>query len=144
MNVIVRDILERKGSDVLLVKADCSVTEAVASMCERGVGSAVIAGDDGMPAGIVTERDILRQFARHGTQLGGLRVADIMTTPVTTADADASLQDIMKTMTTHRFRHIPIVDDGKLAGILSIGDVVKARLRETETEAESLRQYISS
>lgn len=144
MNVIVRDILERKGSEVLLVTAECSVTDAVASMCERGVGSAIIAGDDGLPTGIVTERDILRQFAKHGTELGGLKVADIMTTPVKTATADASLQDIMKTMTTNRFRHIPIVDGGNLVGILSIGDVVKARLRETETEAESLRQYISS
>jgi CBS domain-containing protein len=142
--VLVRDMLETKGGDVLLVDEDSTVTDAVANMCERGVGSAIIADTGGMPIGIVTERDVMRQFARHGEGLGDLRVSAIMSSPVRTATPDSSLNDLMQLMTEHRFRHLPIVDDTGLVGIVSIGDVVKARLRETESEAESLREYIST
>lgn len=142
--MIVKDMLDRKGTDVLLADADATVTEAVAAMCGHGVGSAVVPGPDGLPLGIVTERDILRQFAAHGGALGNLKVSEIMTSPVRSASAGVTLQEVMKIMTEHRFRHLPIVEDGRLVGILSIGDVVKARLRETEEEAESLRQYITS
>lgn len=142
--MLVREMIAIKGGDVLLVAADASVTEAVAAMCDRGVGSAVVSGGDGLPAGIVTERDVLRQFAAHGAGLGALPVADIMSSPVRTTSPDATLNDVMKLMTDNRFRHLPVVDDGALVGILSIGDVVKARLSETESEAESLRQYIST
>lgn len=140
----VREVLDRKGSDVLLVAGDATVTEAVAQMCEKGVGSAVVADDDGLPQGILTERDVLRKFAEHGVALGDLKVAAVMTSPVQTTSPDTSLMEVMHSMTRHRFRHLPVVDDGKLAGIVSIGDVVKARLQETESEAESLRQYIST
>lgn len=142
--MLVREMLSLKGDEVLLVDAGSTVTDAVARMCERGVGSALIAGDDGLPAGILTERDVLRQYARHGDGLGAMRVSEIMTSPVRTASSDATLNEVMQAMTQNRFRHLPIVDDGKLAGIVSIGDVVKARLQETESEAESLREYIST
>lgn len=142
--MLVREMIAIKGGDVLRVAADASVTAAVAAMCERGVGSAVVGDGDGLPAGIITERDVLRQFARHGADLGSLRVADIMSSPVRTTSPDATLNDVMKLMTENRFRHLPVVEDGALVGILSIGDVVKARLGETESEAESLRQYIST
>lgn len=142
--MFVREMLAMKGGDVLLVAADASVTDAVAAMCGRGVGSAVVSGPDGLPAGIITERDVLRQFAAHGAGLGALPVADIMSSPVRTTGPEATLVEVMQLMTDNRFRHLPVVDDGKLVGILSIGDVVKARLGETESEAESLRQYIST
>lgn len=140
----VREVLELKGPDVLLVAGDATVTDAVARMCEKGVGSAVVADAQGLPQGILTERDVLRKFAEHGVALGDLRVAAVMTCPVRTTTPDASLMDVMHSMTQNRFRHLPVVDDGKLVGIVSIGDVVKARLHETESEAESLRQYIST
>lgn len=140
--MLVREMIAMKGGDVLQVAADASVTEAVAAMCDRGVGSAVVG--DGLPTGIVTERDVLRQFAKHGAGLGDLKVADIMSSPVQTTGPDATLNEVMKVMTDNRFRHLPVVDNGALVGILSIGDVVKARLGETESEAESLRQYIST
>lgn len=142
--MLVREMIAIKGGDVLRVAADASVTEAVAAMCDSGVGSAVVCDEAGLPAGIVTERDVLRQFARHGAGLGSLKVADIMSSPVHTTAPDATLIEVMKLMTANRFRHVPVIDDGALVGILSIGDVVKARLGETESEAESLRQYIST
>lgn len=140
----VSEILQRKGREVLTVDAGDTVTDAVARMCELGVGSAVIIDEDGMPRGIVTERDVLRQFARHGGALGGLRVEDVMTTGIRTTTPDAPLESVLQDMTQHRFRHLPVVENGRLAGIVSIGDVVKFRLQETESEAESLRRYISS
>lgn len=142
--MLVREMIAIKGGDVLQVAADATVTEAVTAMCDRGVGSAVVGGENGLPAGIVTERDVLRQFARHGAGLGSLKVADIMSSPVRTTGPDATLNDVMKLMTDNRFRHLPVIDGDVLVGILSIGDVVKARLGETESEAESLRQYIST
>ncbi len=140
----VQDVLDLKGPDVLLVTGDETVTEAVARMCEKGVGSAVVSDGNGLPEGILTERDVLRKFAEHGVGLGELKVAAVMTSPVRTTVPDASLIEVMQSMTQYRFRHLPVVDDGKLVGIVSIGDVVKARLQETESEAESLRQYIST
>ncbi len=140
----VREVLELKGPDVLLVAGDATVTDAAARMCEKGVGSAIVADAQGLPHGILTERDVLRKFAEHGAALGDLKVSVVMTSPVRTTTPDASLMEVMQAMTQNRFRHLPVVDDGKLVGIVSIGDVVKARLHETESEAESLRQYIST
>lgn len=142
--MIVRNILDRKGGEVLLAARDATITDTVATMCEKGVGSALVLGDDGLPAGILTERDVMRQFAKHGADLGGLRVGDVMSAPVRTVGPDATVDSVMQLMTRHRFRHVPIVHDGKLVGIVSIGDVVKTRLEETEFEAESLRHYISN
>ncbi len=140
----VREMLEMKGSEVLLVTAETTVTDAVARMCERGVGSAIVVDGAGMPDGILTERDVLRRFAEHGAALGALKVAEVMTSPVRTTTPDSTLEEVMHAMTQNRFRHLPVVDGGALVGIVSIGDVVKARLQETESEAESLRQYIST
>ncbi len=140
----VRKILDQKGGDVLLVERDDTITKTVAAMCDRGVGSAIVAGPDGLPAGILTERDVLRQFARHGEQLGRQTTGELMSTPVHTTSPDASIESVMQLMTRHRFRHVPVVENGALVGIISIGDVVKARMEETQAEAESMRQYIST
>lgn len=140
----VRKILEQKGGEVLLADHGDSITKTVAAMCERGVGSAIVAGPDGLPVGILTERDVLRQFARHGEALGEQATGELMSSPVHTTTPDASIESVMQLMTRHRFRHVPVVDGDALVGIISIGDVVKARLQETEAEAESLRNYIST
>lgn len=142
--MIVRDILDKKGGEVLLAARDATITDTVAAMCEKGVGSALVLDDAGLPAGILTERDVMRSFAAHGAKLGKLKVGDLMSAPVHTVAPDATVVSVMQLMTQHRFRHVPIVDDGRLVGIVSIGDVVKTRLAETEFEAESLRQYIST
>ncbi|HKT30926.1 MAG TPA: CBS domain-containing protein [Gammaproteobacteria bacterium] len=123
---------------------DTRVAPAAQLMTERGVGSLVVLGRGGKIAGIVTERDILRRFARHGAQLGGMRLAEIMSTPVETVQPDALIEDVLHRMTLKRFRHLPVVDGGRLVGIVSIGDLVKAMLQEKTAESESLRQYITS
>ena len=140
----VRKILDDKSGDVLLATADATIAVTVAAMCARGVGSAVVVDAGGMPVGILTERDVLREFARHGDKLGMKTTGDLMSSPVQTTTPDASIQSVMQQMTRHRFRHVPVVDGGRLVGIISIGDVVKARLQETEAEAESMRQYIAT
>lgn len=140
----VQKILDQKGGDVLLAEHGDTITKTVAAMCERGVGSAIVVGPDGLPVGILTERDVLRQFARHGENLGQQSTGELMSTPVHTTTPDASIESVMQLMTRHRFRHVPIVDGDRLVGIVSIGDVVKARLQETEAEAESLRKYITT
>lgn len=142
--MIVSEIMRRKGREVLTVDPQSTVAEAVQKMCELGVGSAVITDDAGAPHAIITERDVLRRYAQHGAALGELKVADIMSSGVITASPSDSLESVLQSMTDRRFRHMPVVENGKLAGIISIGDVVKFRLQETEREAESLRQYISS
>lgn len=123
---------------------DTRVASAAQLMTERGVGSLVVLGRGGKIAGIVTERDILRRFARHGAQLGGMQLAEIMSTPVETVQPDALIEDVLQRMTLKRFRHLPVVDRGRLVGIVSIGDLVKAMLQEKTAESESLRQYITS
>lgn len=140
----VKNILDKKPEGVLLVDADATITQTVAAMCERGVGSALVVGDDGAPVGILTERDVLRQFAKHGDRLGEQRTGDLMSSPVRTTTPDASIESVMQLMTRHRFRHVPVMDGDELVGIVSIGDLVKARLQQTEAEAESMRQYIAT
>jgi CBS domain-containing protein len=142
--VLVRDILVKKGGDVLTVARDATVAEAVAAMCSKGVGSALVLDAAGMPAGILTERDVLRLVARHGGDLGAQKVGESMTAPVQTTTPETTVMSVMHQMTRNRFRHVPVVDGGRVVGIVSIGDVVKTRLEETELEAESLRQYISN
>lgn len=140
----IRIVLDQKPHDVLIADANASVTATVAAMCERGVGSALIVDGAGKPIGILTERDVLRQFAKHGVRLGEQRTGDLMSSPVHTTTPDASIESVMQLMTKHRFRHVPVLEGDKLVGIVSIGDLVKARLQETEAEAESMRQYIAT
>lgn len=143
--MLVSEVLQNKPAhEVVTSREDTHAAAAVQLMTERSVGSLVVLGRGGKIAGIVTERDILRRFARHGGQLGGMRLADIMSTPVETVSPDAHIEDLLQRMTLKRFRHLPVVDHGQLVGIVSIGDLVKAILHEKTAEAESLRQYITS
>jgi len=110
---------------------------------ERNIGALVITTDDGRLAGILSERDLVRGLPEHGADLLALKVKDRMTADVTTCSPDDRVDAIMKLMTEGRFRHLPVVEDGRLAGIVSIGDVVKSRLEELESETTTLRQYIA-
>ncbi|MGH8293837.1 MAG: CBS domain-containing protein [Gammaproteobacteria bacterium] len=143
--MLVSQVLQNKPvHEIVTSGEDIRAAAAAQLMTERGVGSLVVLKRDGEIAGIVTERDILRRFARHGAQLGSMRLAEIMSTPVETVQQDARIEDVLQRMTLKRFRHLPVVDRGRLVGIVSIGDLVKAMLQEKTTEAESLRQYITS
>ncbi len=137
------DILDAKGWGSITADESVDVATVVRIMCDNHVGAAVILGQDGGIVGIVTERDILRQFSERGALLAELDVRSVMSRKVETASPDTPTQEALQNMTARRFRHLPVVDDGKLLGVVSIGDLVKSMLREKEQESEALREYIS-
>ena len=141
----VAELLATKGNQAVTVAASASVAEAVDIMYAHHVGSVIITGDNGLPRGIFTERDVMRLCAEgQASRLGELRVADCMTTDVVVASPEDTLEAMMELMTQRRFRHVPVVRDNQLAGVISIGDLVKARLQETTAEAKLLRDYIQA
>ena len=141
--MLIEHILRRKGSDVVTVSAQDPVTRAVAVLGEHNIGALVVAGDEGAIVGILSERDVVRALADHGPAALQHKVGDLMTTEVTTCGLRATADDLMSVMTERRIRHIPVVSDDGLVGIVSIGDVVKTRIDELETERETLHEYIS-
>jgi len=121
-----------------------AIEEAKTGLAEGGIpiGSVLVVDRLDQVAGIVSERDLVHAIATHGTPALALEAAHIMTRNVITCDPDDSIDQVMQIMTTGRFRHLPVVQRGELIGLISIGDVVKARLAETEHEKEALRAYI--
>ena len=138
----VKALLDTKGADVATVEPDATVTAAVEKLQKAGVGALVVSSDGSSIVGILSERDIVRAIASHGAGVLDKSVDSIMTAKVRTCDLGANIRDIMSEMTTSRFRHLPVVKDGQLCGIISIGDVVKNRLEELETETSTLRDFI--
>lgn len=137
------DILDAKGWGSVTADESMDVGTVVRIMCDNHVGAAVILAHDGGIAGIVTERDILRQFSERGAVLAELDVRSVMSRKVETATAETPTAEALQRMTEKRFRHLPIVADGKLLGVVSIGDLVKSMLHEKERETEALRDYIT-
>ncbi|MBA3991081.1 MAG: CBS domain-containing protein [Propionibacteriales bacterium] len=137
----ISDVLRSKSSALVTLSPDATVRDLVDLLAEHNIG-AVIVGDDANPvAGIVSERDVVRGLVSGTTILESL-VADIMTTTVKTAAPSDSVDDLMRIMTEHRIRHVPVVVDGQLKGIVSIGDVVKSRIGELEFERDQLESYV--
>ncbi len=120
------------------------MSDAVRLLNERRVGALVVEDSGGALAGIVSERDIVRSLAAHGASALDLPVSRVMTSDVITTVESATVQSVMSEMTEGRFRHLPVMDQGRLAGIVSIGDVVKHRLAEMEDEQQALREYIAT
>lgn len=144
MSVSVKHMLDRKGRDVVTVSRDETI-ESVASMLEqKRIGAIVVTSLEGRIAGIFTERDLVRCVAKEGAAALSKPVSSAMTTSVTRCREETTLNELMEIMSSGRFRHVPVENAGKLAGIISIGDVVKARIQEVETEAEQIRAYIAS
>ncbi len=139
----VSDLLRRKGSDVATIVATTTVSDAVAMLAEHGIGALVVSDDGRTVDGIVSERDIVRRLAADGAATLELTAADVMTADVVTCVPSDPLDSLMTTMTTGRFRHLPVTNEDALVGIISIGDVVNARVRQLETETEQLTNYIS-
>jgi CBS domain-containing protein len=138
----VETILRSKGRAVTTIGPEATAAAAVAALCEHNIGALVVS-DDGIGVdGIVSERDIVHALARHGGGLLALSVAEIMTRPVVTCGPDDTIAELMAKMTNRRLRHLPVLRDGRLWGIVSIGDLVKHRLDEIEFEASSLRSFI--
>lgn len=138
----VMQILKDKGADVVTMFADETIAEAARVLRERRIGAVVVTGPRGELQGILSERDVVRCLAQRGTDVMDDRVGSVMTSPVITCEPDTSLEDLMRLMTHRRIRHLPVVRGGRLAGIISIGDVVRFRLMELESETETLREYI--
>jgi CBS domain-containing protein len=139
----VETILHTKGRAVAMIKPDETVGAAVAELISRNIGALVVSEDGESVDGIISERDIVHALAARGTDLLSLKIAEIMTRPVVTCDPADSVEQLMAEMTNRRIRHFPVVRDGRLRGIVSIGDVVKSRLDEVEYEARSLRSFIA-
>ena len=139
----VSDILRSKGGAVVTIAPDATVSEVVGVLAKFGVGALVVSRDGRSINGIVSERDVVRSMFEHGPTTLDLAAADIMTVDVVTSGPDATIDELMVTMTEGRFRHVPVTEAGRLAGIISIGDVVNARLRALELETEQLTNYIS-
>ena len=139
----VEAILRSKGRDVVTIGHQASLTDAVARLRDEGIGALVVSADGRRIDGIVSERDVVRALAAHGASALGRTVASVMSTEVVTCHADDSVEQLMASMTEKRFRHLPVVDEERtLGGIISIGDVVKARLAQLEHENEALTEYI--
>jgi len=143
--MFVRSILEAKGRFVATMAASSSLSEAVAALRDHGIGALVVSSGDGNITGIVSERDVVRELATHGMTVMGRPISSVMTSEVATCRPDDTVDAVLQLMTDRRIRHVPVVDSaGKLDGIVSIGDMVKARLRMLEEENRSLVGYIQT
>jgi CBS domain-containing protein len=141
--MLVADLIKSKGGDVYSVTANEPVTTAIALLCAKRIGAALVLDEDGGVAGILSERDLVRAMNRFGREMFDKKVGDLMTAPVVTCAPGDPVPAIMGMMTAQRFRHVPVVDDGRLLGMISIGDVVKSRIEEAQSEVDALRLYIS-
>ncbi len=137
-------ILSVKGRDVVTVVETMTLEEAASVLDSHSIGALVVTETSGRPIAVLSERDIVREVALHGAAALGRPVAQAMTQAFVTAGIDDSVEDVMIRMTERRVRHVPIVLDGKLGGIISIGDVVKAKIADVEAETAAIREYILS
>ena len=141
--MLIGQILAGKGSDVVTTRPDATVTEVARLLKAKRIGAVVVTDADGALCGIISERDLARGLADHGARLLEMRVAELMTSEVRTCSPDDGIEQLMQQMTEGRFRHLPVIEDGRMVGIISIGDVVKHRLQELETETHMLHDYIA-
>ena len=140
----VRAILSEKGFEVVTLKPDVSVKDAVAALAKHRIGALVVTDGHGVIKGIISERDIVRTLAEDGPESLNHSVADLMTANVKVCSENHTINEVMEIMTRGRFRHLPVERDGKLIGVISIGDVVKRRIEQAQKEAEEIRSYIAS
>jgi CBS domain-containing protein len=142
--MIVNRILSLKGREVATIEPGRSLSEAARVLAERRIGALLIVDGDRPVGGIISERDIVRAVAMHGAKALDEPVSRFMTEKVVTCTGETSINDVMELMTQQKFRHIPVVESGRLSGIVSIGDVVKLRLEEVEAETQAIKEYIAT
>ena len=142
--MLVVHILREKGRDVIVIAPEASLSEASRVMTRNRIGALVVQDKKGALAGIISERDIVRAVAEEGAAALGRLVSARMTKDVATCEETDTIEEIMETMTRCRFRHMPVVESGRVTGIVSIGDVVKTRIAETIREAQALKEYIAT
>lgn len=139
-----KEILKNKGGLPVIVPEASTVASAIRTMNEHRVGSVMVQGPGGEPIGILTERDVIRLYAEGESDFETMLVKDWMTTEMTIGKPSDTLSEVLAIMTVKRFRHLPVVEDSKMVGVVSIGDLVKAKLEETAFEAKVLREYITT
>ena len=139
----VAEILRERGNHVVTVSADRTLPEAIRTLVDRNIGSLLVTDADGRVAGLITERDILREFDRRAGAIDGVRVAEVMKENPPTATPDDDLVQLRATMTERRVRHLPIVRGEELVGLVSLGDLVKVLHQAAEVENRHLKDYIS-
>ncbi len=139
-----KEVLAAKGRRVVTVSARSSIADAIRAMHAENVGSVMVPDAEGCPVGIFTERDVVRLYAGGDRDFDNLAVEARMTCSVVLGRLSMSVDEALGLMTERRFRHLPVVEDGKLLGLVSIGDLVKVKLNETAQEAQALRAYIAS
>jgi len=137
-------ILAEKGREVFTTQPHRTLKEVIELLAAKGVGAVVVADASMSVLGILSERDVVRVIAQHGAAALDDQVSRHMTPKVTTVTRDSTIDHVMQTMTEGRFRHVPVVEDGRLIGIVSIGDVVKRHVSACDSERQSLREYISA
>lgn len=143
MSVSIRSILDQKGRDVVTVGPGVTLAEAARILEEKKIGAVVVVGMESRIVGIFTERDLVTAVGRHGAGCLDQPVSAMMTVNVYRCGEEATVNELMEVMSSRRFRHVPVEAGGKLVGIISIGDVVKNRIREVELEAEQIKAYIA-
>ena len=142
--MIVSQILKSKGSQVHTVSRTASIMEVSCLLASKRIGATVIIDQNGLVEGIISERDIVRGLANYGAKVLDMPVEDLMTRNVITRGAESQIDELRREMTNSRIRHLPILDNGKLVGLISIGDVVKNRVEELKAEGDMLRDYIAT
>jgi len=140
----VKAILSVKGTEVLTIEPTTTLAAAAKLLAERKIGALVVTGPDQRVVGIVSERDIVQELAAHGPAALDLALTEVMTRKVMTCSVSDTISSVMERMTAGKFRHLPVIEQGRLAGLVSIGDVVKYRLHEMEREQSALRDYIQT
>jgi CBS domain-containing protein len=139
----VEQLLSGKGHDVISVQPHRTLAEAIRTLSEKRIGAVIVMGADGALVGILSERDIIRALGELGAGALESAVSRSMTSKVVTCRPQTSVDELMEIMTTGRFRHVPVVENGRVTGIVSIGDVVKHRVAAIEAESQAMRDYIA-
>lgn len=141
--MVIAGILKTKGGTIRSVTPQAPVADIVQMLATHRIGAVLVVDDKGALCGILSERDIVRSLAENGAGTLDRVASDLMTADVTTATLQTSVDAAMEMMTTGRFRHVPVLDEGRLVGLVSIGDVVKAKIADAEHERDSLRSYVA-
>jgi len=140
----VKNVLQRKGHEIISVSPGDSLLDVAKVLRENKIGAVLVCEKAGRMCGVLSERDIIIAIAKHGGDILGGKVSDFMTEGVYTCSLDDEMKTVMEQMTRKRIRHLPVVEEGNVVGMISIGDVVKQRMAETEAESEALKSYITT
>ena len=141
--MVIANILKNKGGNILSVLPHAPVADVVQVLASHRIGAVLVVSGSGLLMGILSERDVVRSLAENGAGTLDRTASDLMTADVTTATPQTSVAAAMEMMTAGRFRHVPILEDGRLIGLVSIGDVVKAKIAASDDEVDSLRAYVA-